>query len=199
MKEIVKGVFTWAWTHPERKVEFNGWYIDSAKDPIVIDPPSCGDDVLEAIEERGAPCAILLTNKDHVRDAERFAARFRAPVLIHPADAPLVSIRIGGLYRPGEELPAGLEAIRVSDAKSPGECALLLRRSNALILGDALIGVPAGQLNMLPDAKFADPAKAREGIRALMAYAFDAVLVGDGASFARGGRKAMEEWAERTS
>jgi len=97
----------------------------------------------------------------------------------------------------GEELPGGLEAWRVADAKSPGECAFLLRDANALILGDALIGKPSGELNLLPASKFADPAKVVEGIRALLKLPFDAVLVGDGTPIPKGGRKAIEEFLKR--
>ena len=198
MKEILPGILTWSYLSPEKKIDFNGWYVASSSEPVVVDPVWCSDEVLKEIEERGAPKAIVLTNKDHVRDADHFASIFRAPVLIHQADAPLVGSRLGGLFKHGDDLPGGLHAIRVADSKSPGECAFLLRRANAILLGDALIGKPAGELNLLAPEKFADPAKAREGVRALLAYPFDGVLVGDGVSLPKGGRKAIEEFLART-
>lgn len=199
MKEILPGVFTWSFFSPEKRIEFNGWYVVSPGGPVIVDPPPCGEEILSEIEERGLPRAVILTNKDHVRDSEAFASRFRAPILIHQADAPLVNVRIGGLFNHGDELPGELTAIRVPDAKSQGECALLLRRANAIILGDAMIGRPAGQLNLLPPEKFADAARAREGIRVLLDYAFDAVLVGDGSPIPKGGHKAIEEFLARSS
>jgi hypothetical protein len=50
---------------------------------------------------------------------------------------------------------------------------------------------------MLPDEKFADPAKARAGLRVLLdpRYDYDAVLVGDGVSLPTGGRAALERLA----
>jgi glyoxylase-like metal-dependent hydrolase (beta-lactamase superfamily II) len=198
MKEILPGVFTWSRFSEEKQYDFNGWYVASGAVRTVVDPPPCSEEVLAEIERRGGPGAIVLTNRDHTRAADVFAARFRAPILIHQADAPLVTVRIGGVFRHGEELPGGLRAVRVADAKSPGECGLLLRAANAIILGDALIGVPAGRLSMLPASKFADPAKAREGVRALLDHPFDAVLVGDGAPIPRGGRRAVEEFLART-
>lgn len=198
MNEILPGIVTWAWRSPDKQIDFNGWYVSSGSEAVLVDPARCGDDVLEELGTRGAPGAILLTNKDHVRDSERFAAAFRIPILIHQADAPLVSLRIGGLFKHGDDLPGGLQVVRIADGKTPGECAFLIRRANAILLGDALIGRPEGQLNLLPPEKYADPARAREGIRALLQYSFDAVLVGDGSSILKGGRRAVEEFLART-
>ena len=83
-----------------------------------------------------------------------------------------------------------------SDVRS-SDLAFLIRRSNAVIIGDAIIGKPPGQLSLLPAEKFSDAEKAREGIRIILKYSFDAVLVGDGDPIPRGGRKAVEEFLTR--
>ncbi|HXI01926.1 MAG TPA: hypothetical protein VNI57_02010 [Candidatus Saccharimonadales bacterium] len=199
MIEILPGIFTWAFESVEKKIMFNGWYLATPGEPVLVDPPPCPEKDMEEIEQRGIPKAILLTNKDHVRASQEIAAQFRAPILIHQADAPLVAGRIGGVFKHGDDLPGGIHAIRLPDGKSPGECAFLLRRANAVILGDALIGKPAGQLNLLPPEKFADAVKAREGIRVLLKYSFDGVLVGDGESIPRGGRRAIEDFLARAN
>jgi glyoxylase-like metal-dependent hydrolase (beta-lactamase superfamily II) len=81
--------------------------------------------------------------------------------------------------------------------KSPGESALFLDRGKGyLILGDSLIGRPPGQLNLLPADKFADVAKARESLKRLLKYNFDAVLVGDGASILAGAKEAVRRAIE---
>jgi hypothetical protein len=46
---------------------------------------------------------------------------------------------------------------------------------------------------MLPAEKYADAAKAREGLRRLLKYNFDTLLVGDGASILNGARQAVEQ------
>jgi glyoxylase-like metal-dependent hydrolase (beta-lactamase superfamily II) len=194
MKQVLQGIFTWSHASTEKKIDFNGWYVFDRTGAAIVDPAPCTEEDLAEIEGMAAPRAILLTNKDHVRRAEEFASRFRVPILIHQADAPLVSMRIGGVYKHGEELPGGMQAIRVADAKSPGECAFLVRRANALIVGDAVIGKPAGQISMLPREKFANPTKALDGVRDLLQHPFDALLMGDGAPIIRGGRKALEQF-----
>jgi glyoxylase-like metal-dependent hydrolase (beta-lactamase superfamily II) len=199
MNEILPGIFTWAYESPEKKINFNGWYLATPDEPILVDPPACSDKTMDEIEQRGTPRAVILTNKDHFRKSEEFASIFRAPILIHQADAPLVSVRIGGVFKHGDDLPGGVHAIRIPDAKSPGETAFLIRRANAVLLGDALVGRPPGQLNLLPADKFADISKAREGIRILLKYSFDGVLVGDGESIPKGGREAIEDFLARAN
>lgn len=194
MREIVPGVLIWSLTSPEKQLTFNGWYVWDKGGGVLVDPPRGAQSVFDAIDGRRPPTAILLTNKDHVRSSEEYARRYRVPILIHQADAPLAEARIGGTFKHEEELPCGLQAIRIPDAKSPGECAFLLRRANALIVGDAVIGKPAGAVSMLPDEKFADPAKAREGVRTLLAYPFEALLLGDGEPIVEGGRKALSDF-----
>ncbi len=199
MSEILPGVFTWGFDSPEKRIRFNGWYLATPGEPILVDPPPCPESIIEEIEHRGVPRAILLTNKDHTRESDNLAGRFRAPILIHQADAPLVSRRIGGVFKHGDDLPGEVHAIRIPDGKSPGETAFLIRRVNAVLLGDALIGKPPGQLNLLPPEKYADVSKAREGIRSLLKYSFDGVLVGDGESIPRGGRRAVEDFLARAN
>lgn len=198
MEEILPGVFTWGVESRELRIRLNGWYVATPGEPILVDPPPCAESIIEEIERRGIPRAILLTNKDHARESDVLAGRFRAPVLIHQADAPLVSRRIGGVFKHGDDLPGEVHAVRIPDGKSPGETAFLIRRVNAVLLGDALVGRPPGQLNLLAPEKYADVAKAREGIRSLLKYSFDGVLVGDGASIPRGGRRAIEEFLARS-
>src|SRR5205085_9547260 len=94
-------------------------------------------------------------------------------------------------FRDGELLPGGIWVIHLGDMKSPGESVLFLERGKGcLIVGDAVIGKPAGQLNLLPADKFADAAKARDSLKRLLKYQFDMVLVGDGASILTGGKDA---------
>ena len=45
---------------------------------------------------------------------------------------------------------------------------------------------------MLPAEKYADVAKARDGLRRLLKYNFDTMLVGDGTSILRGAKLVVE-------
>ncbi len=83
--------------------------------------------------------------------------------------------------------------IHLRDQKSPGESALFIQQGKGvLIVGDALVGAPAGGLRLLAAEKYADYSKAKEGLRRLLKYNFDAILVGDGASIMTDAKAAVE-------
>ena len=199
MKEILPGVWCWSVFDRERGLNFNGHVVVNDAGRVLIDPPPMSDADLSRLEALGAPEAIVVTNRHHTRDAMTFAGRFRARILLHEADAREIprAVRLGGVYRDGDRLTGGLTVVTLADQKSPGESALLLPSAGAVILGDALIGQPAGSFRLLGPEKYADPARAREGIRRLLEVPFEAVLVGDGESMPRGGRGAVEAFLSR--
>ena len=195
MKEILPGIFQWSWFSEEKGMDFNGHLIVEGNDRILIDPPPMTREDQDQIERRQPIRCILITNRDHVREAEACRKLFQAKVLVPEKDASAIPFAVDGTYKNGETLPGGLTAIHVPDAKSPGECALLLNRGNGvLILGDALIGKPPGQLNLLPADKFANAKKAKEGLGVLLEASFDTVLVGDGVSILTQGKKAVQDF-----
>lgn len=62
-----------------------------------------------------------------------------------------------------------------------------------LIVGDALIGKPSGALSLLSPEKYQDVRTARDGLRRLLKYQFDSMLVGDGTSITFGAKQAVEK------
>ena len=194
MKEILPGIFQWSWFSQEKGLDFNGHLIVEKGERVIIDPPPMNPEDQSQIERKRPIGTILITNRDHIREAEVCRKFFRAKVLVPEGDAPEIHIQADGTYKHGESLPCRLKAIHIPDAKSPGECAFLLSRGKGvLILGDALIGKPPGRLSLLPPDKFADHKKAREGIKGLLASSFDAVLVGDGVSILTQGKQAVQD------
>lgn len=194
MREIVPGVYEWSWFSDEKHIAFNGHFVIEGSDRVLIDPPPMTEADRAEIERRGGVTAIVLTNRDHVRESAACQRVYGAPVWVPAADTAWVDVPFDRTYVDAGRVPGGLVAIRVPDSKSPGESALWSSGTRALIVGDAVIGKPPGTLGMLPDEKFADPAKARAGLRALLdaRYDYDAVLVGDGASIPTGGHAALE-------
>ena len=193
MQEIFSDVFQWSWYSQEKGYNFNGHVVNVEEGRVIIDPPPLNNEALVWLEEHRPYQAIILTNRDHVREAEPLRRKLATSVYAPELDAPFINIQVDYIYHDGDQLPAGLFAIHVPDSKSPGECALLLKSNGgALILGDAMIGVPAGQLNLMPPDKYKDIEKARQGLRVLLGYPFEKILVGDGESILKDGKKAME-------
>ena len=109
-------------------------------------------------------------------------------------DAKEMTISADKTYKDGELLPGGIWAVQRSHQKSPGESALFLQLgAGVLIVGDGIIGDPPGSLRLLPTEKYVDIVQARDGLRRLLKYTFDSLLVGDGTSILTGAKPVLEQ------
>ncbi|HEX9758101.1 MAG TPA: hypothetical protein VGB26_09910 [Nitrospiria bacterium] len=197
MREISKGILEWSWFSQEKAIDFNGHLLMENGEGCLIDPPSFSLQEQEILQKKKFH-AILITNRDHVREAELSRTLFKAPVMGPEADAPFVDIKVDQTFRDGDRLPGGIEVISIHHGKSPGESALWFPGSGGvLVLGDALIGKPKGELNLLPAEKFSDRKRAIDGLRVFLRFDFEMVLVGDGESVLRNGKKAVENFFAR--
>ena len=193
MDEIAPGVWRWSWFSSDKGYDFNGHLVIAGNDRALIDPPPLPEADLVQLADGGPITAIIVTNRDHVREAEAYRKLFHAVVWAPVADVPLMALKPDRTYQDGDTLPSGMRAIQIPGGKSPGESALFLpRRNGIMILGDALIGVPPGRLNLMPPEKYADPNQARAGLRVLLGHTFEMVLVGDGTPILTDGRSAVE-------
>ncbi len=197
MKPLLPDLYTWSIFNEEKQLNFNGLYLKTAHRFILIDPPPMSPEEIEVVESLGIPRRIYLTNKHHIRASAEHRERWESKIYVHEDDASLMEIKVDGTFSDGELLMDELEAVRIPDAKTPGECAFYWAKNSALIIGDAVIGKPPGQLSMLPDAKFKDPQAARQGLSVLRGLKFDMLLVGDGESILKRGKEVLEEFLNR--
>ncbi len=192
MKPVLPGIATWSWFSEDKQLDFNGHLLDVGEHRILVDPPPLPDADLVQLQAAGRVDYILLTNRDHQREAARYREALNARVYVPREDAEEMAVTFDKTFVDGELLPGGIWVIHLADQKSPGESALFLQQGRGVLLvGDALLGVPAGSVSLLPDAKYADPANARAGLRRLLKYDFDSLLVGDGASIMTGAKAAV--------
>lgn len=193
MKQLFPGIWQWSWFSEEKQLDFNGLHLTVGDHRVLVDPPPMTAGELAQVRRGGPVDYIVITNRDHVRESAAYKAEFGCQVFAPEADAPEMEIMTDRTYKDGELLPGGIWAIHLQDLKSPGECALFLQIGKGImIVGDALIGKPPGSLTMLPAEKYADVGKAREGLRRLVKFNFDTILVGDGTSILTGAKQAVE-------
>lgn len=193
MKQLLPGIWQWSWFSEEKQLDFNGLFLAVGEHKIVIDPPPMTAEASTLIRRQGALDYIIVTNRDHLRQAATYQAEFRCQLQVPEVDASQMDVKPTKTYKDGELLPGGIWAIQLKDQKSPGESALYIQQGKGvLIVGDALIGKPAGALSLLPSERYGDIAKAKEGLRRLLKYHFDSILVGDGASIIFGAKQAVE-------
>jgi len=193
MKALFPGIWQWSWFSEEKQLDFNGLYLTVGEHRILVDPPSMTAEAVSMIRRGGGIDYIVISNRDHAREAARYQAEFKCQLQVPEADAPEMELTPTKTFEDGELLPGGIWVIHLLDQKSPGESALFIQQGKGvLIVGDALIGAPAGSLRMLAAEKYADLAKARQGLRRLLKYTFDSILVGDGANLMTGAKPAVE-------
>lgn len=180
MREILPDVWTWSWLSPPHGYHFNGYLLCLAGGNLCIDPAEAAPEDVTEIARLGV-ARILLTNRNHVRDANRIRSRTGARSAIHADDAGYAEGQgavIDDRFAVGEAI-GPLRVVGVA-GKSPGEVAFHWPERRLLIVGDAVIGNPPGQLTLLRERVMDDPARLRASVRALLALDFDAILVGDG-------------------
>jgi glyoxylase-like metal-dependent hydrolase (beta-lactamase superfamily II) len=92
VETILGDILTWSWFSEPHGYNFNGLLIPDAAGNICIDPVEPGDEVLNELARRGVS-QIVLTNRNHVRAANRVRERTAAKILIHPLTQPERSSR----------------------------------------------------------------------------------------------------------
>jgi uncharacterized cupin superfamily protein/glyoxylase-like metal-dependent hydrolase (beta-lactamase superfamily II) len=190
-KTIVPDIWTWKRWQSDRSMDFNSWFCKGEGLNVVFDPLEPDADDLRQIEEMGGVDRIVVTNRDHERATKLFVERFEAKVAAGDGDADALSI--GVTQRLGDDdLFHGWRVIEFDGFKSPGEIALHSNVRRTVILGDSLLGDPAGSLRFMPDGKLEDPQRAVLSMRRVRGVArLDNVLVGDGAPIYGNGRAAL--------
>ncbi|MDH5563226.1 MAG: MBL fold metallo-hydrolase [Nitrospirota bacterium] len=194
MKALLPNIWEWSWFSEEKQLNFNGHLLTVGEHRILVDPPPMNAKQMALARQGGPVDYIILTNRDHVREAGQLREEFHCTVMAPELDAPEMALTIDKTFKDGELLPGGIWVIQLAHQKSPGESALFLDTGKGiLIVGDAIIAHPPGTLRLLPAEKYADMTQAREGLRRLLKYKFDSLLVGDGTSLVTGAKPVLDQ------
>ena len=186
-------LFGWSRFDEARNLDFHGTFWARPGGNVAFDPvPMSEHDVAHA-QKLGGIAWLVLTNAEHVRDAEAIAVRFGAKIAAPSAERDLLRVPVERWLAEGDELVPGLKTIALDGSKTPGELAFLLE-DTTLICGDLVRAHQGGRLTMLPAAKLKARATAIASVRRLAALPrVEAVLVGDGWPVFRDGRARLAE------
>jgi glyoxylase-like metal-dependent hydrolase (beta-lactamase superfamily II) len=64
----------------------HAWFVPHSRDPFMVDAPHWDQDLAQAMEDAGGIAHVLLTHRDDIADAKRYAEHFGARVWIHQED-----------------------------------------------------------------------------------------------------------------
>jgi glyoxylase-like metal-dependent hydrolase (beta-lactamase superfamily II) len=199
MRELLPDVHTWPSFSERFGYDFNGTFVRHADGNLAIDPVEPDEETMAELRREGV-ARIILTNRNHLRDAARLREATGARVAIHPADAAFVrerGVTVDDDLHDGDRV--GPFVVVGAPGKSPGEVALHWPERRVLVVGDACVGSPPGALGLLPDKVIDDPALLRRSLARLAVLDFDALVVGDGAPILQGGRQALAALTARLS
>ncbi len=178
MIQLADGAYCWSAFNPEKKFNFNGHILRTAEGTVIVDPvPFSGDD-LAYIDAAGLkPDALVITNRNHLREREAVIKRWKIPTVLHVLEDKEAGIVPEKSVNDGDSV-YGLVCVHLP-GKSPGEMALYWPERRLMLLGDALIA-PYGKLKTVPVEKQDDPVALKRSLELLRTYDFDHLLVGDG-------------------
>jgi hypothetical protein len=198
MREIIEGIHHWTAEHPRLGMEVSSYYVEPARtliDPLVSDEALRWIDGLEE-----PPETIVLTNRHHLRSAERLREELHCKILCHRAglhefeNGPEVE---GFAF--GDELAPKVMALEVA-VICEDECALHIDLGpGALAFADGVVHY-GGELRFVPDNLIGEnPEVIKEGLRRsyarMLDRPFDALLFAHGEPIAEGGKDALKEFA----
>jgi uncharacterized cupin superfamily protein len=187
----------WSRWQPDRTMNFNSFFI-KGKENVLVDPVALTDDDAKVIDAEGGVAWIVLTTRDHEREATALAQRFNAKIAAPELDVPEIKAKVDRPLREGDRI-GRVTVVQLEGMKSPGEFALQLDDDATVIVGDALWGDPPGSLRTVPDAKLGDAKKAVLSLRRLWALEPKNILVGDGYCIFGGAMAALEAFLKSRS
>jgi glyoxylase-like metal-dependent hydrolase (beta-lactamase superfamily II) len=190
--EILPGVQHWTAAHPKIGIEVSSHWVPSAG--AVIDPVVSPDEGLDPFREQ-PPERVLLSNRHHLRDSERFAAELGCSIHcsrpgLHEFDG---RVAVEG-FDFGDEVAAGIEGLEVG-AICPDETALLIRDAGVLLVADGIMHY-SDELEFVSDWLLGDdPEGVKRSLRAsysrLLDRDFDNLLFAHGTPLVGGGKRAL--------
>ena len=199
----IDGVWMWSRWQPDRNMPFCSYFLADERGNTAFDPLPLDDGDAAEIERLGGVATVLLSNRDHARAAQAMRERFGAKILCSHAEAGLFDFGVDGTFESGSppaphryahfgpEAAPGVLAMGLNGAKTAGEVVFMLKDRPAAIVGDAVIGAPAGALSFLAAEKLADEKALALSLRTLWQLKLDALLTCDGAPLLAGADDAL--------
>jgi hypothetical protein len=199
MEEVLPGVWHWTAKHPKIQIEVSSHWVPASG--ALIDPLLPPDEGMAAFREE-PPEVILLSNRHHLRQAERFADELGCSITcskpgLHEFEG---GPQVQG-FEFGEEAASGIEALEVG-VICPDEAALLIRDAGALVIADGIVHY-GGEMRFVSDRLLGeDPEAIKAGLRGaysrLLDRDFDNLLFAHGDPLIGGGKEELRRFTEVT-
>ncbi|MGI8955855.1 MAG: hypothetical protein ACR2II_02930 [Chthoniobacterales bacterium] len=156
-------------------------------DPIPLEPSA-----LDELTRQDTVAGILLTNSNHLRAAENFSSRLRAPVFCAPVVAAKFAAGCARQISDGENVGPGISTIAIEGA-APGETAFhFADDGGTMVVGDALINFEPYGFTFLPAKYCTDQKEMRRSLQRLLDWPFERLLFAHGMPILASARERLE-------
>lgn len=178
---VAPGLRRWTAWHPEWKQEVASLALETDDGLVLIDPLEPPADLRRADH-------VLVTVYWHGRSTKELAATHVWASTRSAQPLRNRGIRVTDVFRAGDELPGGIQALQTARA---AEVVYWLPEQRALAVGDVLLGSP---LRLCPESWLGKPTHddLRASLRPVLDLPVERVLVSHGEPVLRDGRAALE-------
>jgi hypothetical protein len=192
MKKLhTQNLYCWSEFDKDRNIDFHSYLWVTQQGNIVFDPLPLTEHDKDHLTSLGAVKYIIISNSDHVRDAQALAAATGAQILGPEAEKDNFPIDCAKWLSQGKSVVDGLDVYTLNGSKTPGELAFVID-GHTLITGDLVRAHSGGALCMLPHGKLTNVDDAKASVKALAGIeGIEAVLPGDGWPVFTAGGQAM--------
>jgi glyoxylase-like metal-dependent hydrolase (beta-lactamase superfamily II) len=162
----------------------HSYFLSRPDGNLLVDSPRHTFKLARPVEQMGGLSRILLTHRDDVADAEKWAEKFDAEVTIHQAEHDAAPFATRVLSEPVTDIAEGVQAIAVP-GHTEGSVVYLVDETY-LFTGDSLAWSHSGQdLYAFRDATWFSWEALTASLRSLADHRFEQVFAGHGASSPR--------------
>ena len=186
-------LYCWSSFDESRNIDFHSFLWLRKDGNIAFDPQVLSAHDAKHLESLGGVKTIIVSNSDHIRDAENLSALTGAKIYGPEAEKANFELACDGWLAGGETLFDDLQIFSLAGSKTPGELAFVIEE-NTLLTADLIRAHAGGSLCLLPDPKLTDKTLAHASVKSLVNNInVDAVLVCDGWPVFRDGQRILEE------
>jgi glyoxylase-like metal-dependent hydrolase (beta-lactamase superfamily II) len=144
--ELAPGLRRWTAWHEEWRQHVGSVCLETDDEVVVIDPliPAEGAEEVWGAIERGKPVHVLVSVFWHTRSTATVVERTAASVWAPSRGRAAIARRAGAVdrpFRPGEPMPAGIEAVPTARA---AEVVYVVPSHGAVVPGDVILGAKDG-------------------------------------------------------
>ncbi len=199
MEQVQPGIYHWTGHDAEVRAPVHSHYVEPAG--VLVDPvvPEDGMTAFDGLGVR--PQQILLTNRRHRREAERFREAFDCAVRIGARAVSETDGLEAEPFEDGDEVAWGITAITIGHALPEETLFHVAHGEGAAVFGDTLVHPAGAPIGLPPDdllGSHPDRLRRRykEAFRGLLLRDFDMLLLAHGAPVANRGKAALRKLVE---